>query len=498
MAPSLLTLRDSLAPQQARVLSTIWSHRLSTGNWIPTRLLHTLHGTKAQVRPLLDALGGSIVYRTDETGQQKYGLTLLGALLSADGPRLEALLVRFLTAAREKALHEPLRTHIQSEEIARSLDLTATEVAELGALLYLGPFSPSGSYAKDGWNVVLPPDIEDIPSDPSQYVAQAAIAGYDPGEPVDPQARRAHLAALRTAQGSPFARPPITLPTERPKEDSMAARITDRLLLAIADDIDRRLTRRSFERLLVDEGLYSLAVLTEEMGEYSGLSKRELVRTVLMELASGFNSAPLLRALSRHKVLSRQNLDAIVTAGLLAGPLPEEAEPMPESRSPRPSRKRPRSKQKGPRPSTRRKSSLNRRQRWDVFVSHASEDKADIARPLAARLRKEGLSVWYDEFALRLGDSLASSIDKGLASSRYGIVIISKSFLAKEWPRKELDALVTRERRGHKVILPVWHNITAAQVRRRSPLLASKVAISSSKGLDRVIASVLEVVRPRR
>lgn len=73
-------------------------------------------------------------------------------------------------------------------------------------------------------------------------------------------------------------------------------------------------------------------------------------------------------------------------------------------------------------------------------------------------------------------------------------MIISKSFLDKEWPRKELDALVTKERRGKKVILPVWHKITAAQVRRRSPILASKIAISSSKGLDRVVESILQAM----
>lgn len=66
---------------------------------------------------------------------------------------------------------------------------------------------------------------------------------------------------------------------------------------------------------------------------------------------------------------------------------------------------------------------------WDLFISHASEDKEKIARPLAEALRKEGFKVWYDEFTLKIGDSLRRSIDYGLANSRYGLVILSPNFL---------------------------------------------------------------------
>ena len=102
---------------------------------------------------------------------------------------------------------------------------------------------------------------------------------------------------------------------------------------------------------------------------------------------------------------------------------------------------------------------------WDVFISHASEDKEDFVRPLAEALKARGLLVWFDEFTLSVGDSLRRSIDRGLACSRFGVVVISLHFLNKEWPQKELDGLVAREVDGAKVILPVWHNITADQVR---------------------------------
>lgn len=66
---------------------------------------------------------------------------------------------------------------------------------------------------------------------------------------------------------------------------------------------------------------------------------------------------------------------------------------------------------------------------WDVFVSHASEDKEAIAEPLAVELRARGLKVWLDKTELRIGDSLRRKIDYGLAHSTFGVVILSKSFL---------------------------------------------------------------------
>ena len=121
-----------------------------------------------------------------------------------------------------------------------------------------------------------------------------------------------------------------------------------------------------------------------------------------------------------------------------------------------------------------------------MFISHASEDKDCFARPLAEALRTRGLRVWFDEFTLRVGDSLRRSIDRGLAHASFGVVIISPSFLAKEWPQKELDGLVAREVHGHKVILPVWHNVDADTVRSYSLILADRLATSSAKGLEKV------------
>lgn len=135
-----------------------------------------------------------------------------------------------------------------------------------------------------------------------------------------------------------------------------------------------------------------------------------------------------------------------------------------------------------------------RQNQWDVFLSHASEDKDEFARPLATALKAKGLNVWFDEFTLRVGDSLRRSIDRGLAGARFGIVLISPRFLEKEWPQKELDALMGRESHGVKVILPVWHNVDAAYVRKFSPLLADRLASSSARGLDQVVIDLLAAI----
>lgn len=133
-------------------------------------------------------------------------------------------------------------------------------------------------------------------------------------------------------------------------------------------------------------------------------------------------------------------------------------------------------------------------QQWDVFLSHASEDKDEFARPLATALKAKGLKVWFDEFTLRVGDSLRRSIDKGLSGARFGIVLISQKFLEKEWPQKELDSLMGRESQGVKIILPVWHNVNAEYVSKFSPLLADRLASSSSKGLDQVVADLMAAI----
>lgn len=117
---------------------------------------------------------------------------------------------------------------------------------------------------------------------------------------------------------------------------------------------------------------------------------------------------------------------------------------------------------------------------FDVFISHATEDKQAIVRPLAYELQERGLDVWYDEFELRVGDSLRRKVDLGISRSRFGIVVLSHSFFAKSWPQYELDGLVTMAMSGRQIILPLWHEVSKDEVIRHSPSLADKVALRTS------------------
>ena len=128
---------------------------------------------------------------------------------------------------------------------------------------------------------------------------------------------------------------------------------------------------------------------------------------------------------------------------------------------------------------------------YDAFISHAHEDKDRVARPLARELGKLGFSVWFDEFSLKIGDSLRRSIDRGLHLSRFGVIILSKSFFAKNWPQHELNGLVSREIEGKKVILPVWHGVTKKEVERFSSPLSDKVAANTATASIRKIARAL-------
>lgn len=134
---------------------------------------------------------------------------------------------------------------------------------------------------------------------------------------------------------------------------------------------------------------------------------------------------------------------------------------------------------------------------YDAFICHASEDKDSFVRPLANELHRRGLNVWYDEFSLKVGDSLRRSIDQGLAKSFYGVVVLSPDFFRKEWPQKELDGLTALESGMRKVILPIWHKVEKDYVLKYSPILADRIAINSSHGIEHVVDELLRVIKPK-
>jgi hypothetical protein len=128
-----------------------------------------------------------------------------------------------------------------------------------------------------------------------------------------------------------------------------------------------------------------------------------------------------------------------------------------------------------------------------VFISHASEDKPFV-KSLADRLRIEGVNIWYDEYSLKLGDSLREKIDDGLKKCQYGLVVLSPDFFIKKWTRKELDGLASKEIIGTNVILPIWHNVGFNEVFAFSPLLADRIAVKSTLPLETILSRILDSI----
>ena len=132
---------------------------------------------------------------------------------------------------------------------------------------------------------------------------------------------------------------------------------------------------------------------------------------------------------------------------------------------------------------------------FDLFVSHATEDKNYVV-PLVKALEATGIRVWFDQNTLEWGDDLRSSIDRGLANCRYGIVVFSKAFLGKKkWTEYELNSLFALEKVGRKVILPIWHGITRDDLIQYSPAFADRLAkISSTDSYAEIVESLLAML----
>lgn len=133
--------------------------------------------------------------------------------------------------------------------------------------------------------------------------------------------------------------------------------------------------------------------------------------------------------------------------------------------------------------------------KYDVFISHAVEDKLPIANELCQRLEEAGLRVWYSGFELRPGDNIEETIRKGLRRCRYAVVIFSQKYLEKNWPMKEYYMSLAQEHEGRKVILPVLFDVTVDDLIRRDINMADKFCIPYSRGLDYVVSRLLEVIK---
>lgn len=122
-----------------------------------------------------------------------------------------------------------------------------------------------------------------------------------------------------------------------------------------------------------------------------------------------------------------------------------------------------------------------------AFISHANEDKKDVAKPLAEELERRGVPVWFDDFSLRVGDSLSESIDRGLKDSEFCVLVISPAFIANRgWAKREFASIQQRALSEPGIILPVWHNVDIRDVEELALWLADIKAAKTADGIEPV------------
>lgn len=117
--------------------------------------------------------------------------------------------------------------------------------------------------------------------------------------------------------------------------------------------------------------------------------------------------------------------------------------------------------------------------KYDVFVSHASEDK-DVVLPLVHALNRRKVTTWYDDHQLQVGDRLRASLDQAIYKSRFAVVFLSISYLEKTWTQYELDGIISLENNRQVILLPIWHEVSKLDLQKYSPSIVDRIALNTS------------------
>lgn len=126
----------------------------------------------------------------------------------------------------------------------------------------------------------------------------------------------------------------------------------------------------------------------------------------------------------------------------------------------------------------------------DVFLCHAWDDRQGAAKELHDLLEARGVSVWFSEKDVALGTPLLREIDRGLAKSRVGVVLVTPALLRRLQGEgiadKELSALLARD-----LLVPIVHNTTYEALREVSPLLGSRSGLNTAENPMAAVATKL-------
>ena len=135
---------------------------------------------------------------------------------------------------------------------------------------------------------------------------------------------------------------------------------------------------------------------------------------------------------------------------------------------------------------------------FEVFISHAVEDKCAIANEVNQRLKSMGVNEWYSGVELMVGDSIMEAVNSALKTVKYAVVILSPTYLRKRWTMMELQALIAREHLSLQRIFPIWHQVGYEEVLEYLPLLADRFAIPSEKGLHYIVDNIAEAINNQK
>lgn len=110
--------------------------------------------------------------------------------------------------------------------------------------------------------------------------------------------------------------------------------------------------------------------------------------------------------------------------------------------------------------------------KYDVFISHASKDKAKYVDKLAEAIRNTGLTVFYDSDCIMWGDSISNKVEDGLKNCERAVVVISKNYFGRKWTEYEIMSLLNRQNNeGKKLIMPILHGVSKKQFVEHYPQL---------------------------
>ena len=129
---------------------------------------------------------------------------------------------------------------------------------------------------------------------------------------------------------------------------------------------------------------------------------------------------------------------------------------------------------------------------YDLFISHAVEDKIPLVNELAAQLEAQGIKVWYTGCELSMGDAVCDTLVHAMRQCRYGIIVFSPSYISKMKPSSDFNTLLNYKRQGEKVIIPVLFEVTPEELVTAQLLSEDHNAIDSSEGVNNLVTRLLQ------